>query len=55
MHSQGVFAEFGPHDDSDFPNALEFERTALSLPIFPGLSEDEQDRVATQVLDILET
>ena len=54
MHRQGVFAESGPFDDAEFPNAMEFGRTALSLPIFPGLTDDEQDRVITQVLDILE-
>jgi len=54
MHRQGVFAAHGPFADADFPNAIEFERTALSLPIFPGLSEDEQEKVIAAVLDILE-
>lgn len=53
LHRQGVFAGAGPFADSDFPGALEFERTALSLPIFPGLGEEEQDEVIEAVLDIL--
>ena len=54
MHHQGVFARYGPYEDADFGNAIEFERTALSLPIFPGLGEDEQDSVIAAVLEILQ-
>lgn len=45
LHRQGVFRPFGPQDDRRFPNALEFERSALSLPIFSGLSGDEQEYI----------
>ncbi len=53
LHRQGVFASSEPGPDTEFPNALEFERTALSLPIFPGLSEGDQDEVIGAVRDIL--
>ena len=54
MHRQGVFAKYGPFDDADFPNALRFDRCALSLPIYPELTEEDQDVVITAVRDILE-
>ncbi len=46
MHSQGVFREFGDAHRS-FPNTERFAETALSLPIFPGLSPAEQQFVIT--------
>ena len=45
LHRQQVFAPFGPHADRDFPNSIAFEQSALSLPIFTGLTFDEQDYV----------
>jgi perosamine synthetase len=49
LHRQGVFAEFRPPGDDGFPNAVAFERSALSLPIFTGLTEAEQD----YIIDVL--
>ena len=54
FHRQGVFRESGPFEDADYPNALEYERTALSLPIFPGLTGEEQDCVITCLLEALD-
>lgn len=53
FHRQGVFGAFGPFDDREFPNALEYERTALSLPIYPGLTEEEQEYVIENLLEVL--
>lgn len=53
FHHQGVFAAHGPYDALDYPNAVEYEATALSLPIFPTLSEDEQSYVIEQLLAVL--
>ena len=53
LHKQQVFAPFGPYDDRDFPNSLEFERSALSLPIFTGLTPDEQDFVSASLLKVV--
>ncbi|HEY4308517.1 MAG TPA: DegT/DnrJ/EryC1/StrS family aminotransferase [Pirellulales bacterium] len=53
LHRQKVFAPFGPYDDKDFPNSLEFERSALSLPIFTGLTNDEQDYVSASLLKVV--
>lgn len=44
MHSQGVFADSGG-SDADVPNSLLYAESAVSLPIFPTLSSDEQDFV----------
>jgi len=52
MHSQGVFRQFADAD-RDFPNAEHFARTALSLPIFPGLTAEEQRFVIASFLDSL--
>jgi len=54
LHLQGVFARDGdrPRDD-EFPNAMTFDRTALSLPIFPMLSAAEQEYVIAVLRDIL--
>jgi dTDP-4-amino-4,6-dideoxygalactose transaminase len=54
FHHQGVFRDCGPFRDADYPNALEYERTALSLPIFPGLTGAEQDYVIANVLESLD-
>ena len=53
LHRQGVFRPFGPQDDRRFPNALEFERSALSLPIFSGLTREEQDYIIETIPAVL--
>ncbi len=54
MHHQGVFAPAGPFDPADYPNALAYEASALSLPIFPGLTEEEQDYVIENLHAVLD-
>jgi perosamine synthetase len=49
LHGQGVFREFSPGTDADYPNAVEFQRSALSLPIFTGMTSQEQD----YIIDVL--
>ncbi len=53
MHRQGVFAQYGPFSDADYPNALRFDRSALSLPIYPELTSEDQHTVIEAVLEIL--
>lgn len=45
LHRQKVFSGLGSFNDSDFPNSVEYARTAFSLPIFPSLTDDEVERV----------
>ncbi len=54
LHRQGVMARFGSLHDSDFPHAVDFERRALSLPIYTALTDAEQDRVIDVFLSTLE-
>jgi len=53
LHTQKVFAKFGPFDDSQYPNAMEYARTAVSLPIFPDLTGEEINYVIESVKDII--
>jgi dTDP-4-amino-4,6-dideoxygalactose transaminase len=53
LHRQQVFAAFGPYDDRRYPNSIAFEESALSLPIFTGLTSDEQNYVSAALLEIV--
>jgi perosamine synthetase len=53
LHRAGVFAEFGPHRDRDYPTAVRFAERALSLPIYPTLTEEEQTFVTDRLLELL--
>jgi dTDP-4-amino-4,6-dideoxygalactose transaminase len=54
FHHQGVFRGCGPFDPADYPNAIEYEKTALSLPIFPGLTFEEQGYVIASLHEALD-
>ncbi|HEY4475059.1 MAG TPA: DegT/DnrJ/EryC1/StrS family aminotransferase [Candidatus Paceibacterota bacterium] len=53
LHRQGVFKVFGKYNDTDFPNTVNFAKTALSLPIYPDLSNDEADHIIYAVKQII--
>lgn len=56
LHLQRVFAQDVTRPaDTEAPNAVEFGQTALSLPIFPTLSTEEQGYVIATLRDILQT
>ena len=50
LHHQKVFGSGS--GEGRFPNASLFERTALSLPIYPTLKDSEVDAVIAAVLDV---
>ncbi|MFQ5875306.1 MAG: DegT/DnrJ/EryC1/StrS family aminotransferase, partial [Dehalococcoidia bacterium] len=52
LHRQGVFAEFAD-GEQEYPNAEAFEETALSLPIYPTMSDGEIEEVVVSVLDVV--
>lgn len=54
LHRQAVFAPYGPFDDADYPQAVAFEESALSLPIYPALTERQQDLVVQALADVVE-
>lgn len=52
LHRQGVFRRIGRYYDRHFPNTAIFAESALSLPIYPGLSNKEVNHVINSVLKI---
>lgn len=54
LHPQRVFAvDGGRAAATEAPRTMEFSRTALSLPIFPTLTAEEQDYVIAALRDTL--
>lgn len=52
LHLQPCYARL-KHKEGDFPNAERSARTLLSLPIYPGLTEEQVTRVSDTLLDLL--
>jgi dTDP-4-amino-4,6-dideoxygalactose transaminase len=52
IHLQPAFASLG-HRPGDFPHAEAAASEILSLPIFPGITVDQQDRVVAELLAAL--
>jgi dTDP-4-amino-4,6-dideoxygalactose transaminase len=50
IHLQEAFAHLG-HAPGDFPESEKASREALSLPVYPELSDAQQDRVAQAIAD----
>jgi len=48
VHRLGYFARQGVAPDA-FPNACQAEETSITLPIFPGMTESDQERVAEAI------
>ena len=36
--------------EGDFPNAEEYSRQSLSIPMFPGLKDEEASKVVFEIL-----
>jgi dTDP-4-amino-4,6-dideoxygalactose transaminase len=53
LHLQNAYKDLGYHE-GDFPVSEKAASQILSLPMFPGLTYAQQDRVAQQVLDFVE-
>ncbi len=53
LHNQQVFTKLEQFDAAGFPEAVAYANTAVSLPIYPSLSEAEQSLVIESVRSIL--
>lgn len=52
VHTQPYYQTLGFRDD-DYPNALRYYREAISLPMYSGLSFENQDQVVTALVESL--
>jgi dTDP-4-amino-4,6-dideoxygalactose transaminase len=48
LHLQPAYADLG-HKRGEFPQAEAWADECLSLPIYPELTEEQQDRVVAEV------
>src|SRR5665213_1118632 len=53
VHRLGFYAQKYGYRPDDFPNAVRGEHTTITLPIFPGMSDADQDEVVTALTDAL--
>ena len=54
VHLQPYYRRLG-FADGQFPAAEAYAHSAISLPLFPGLTSDDQQRVVTVLADLLTT
>ena len=52
VHTQPYYEVLG-HRPEECPNAMEYYREALTLPLYYGLSDEEQDRVVENLASVL--
>ncbi len=53
LHGQGVFADLDSGEDASYPNTMEFERSALSIPIFTSMTDAEVDYVIDVITKVV--
>ena len=49
VHRLGYYARRYGLRPEDFPNACLAEDTTIALPIFPGMTDEDQDRVVSSL------
>ena len=54
VHTQPYYEQMG-FQENDFPQSMAYYREAISIPMFHGLSEQQQDRVVAVLKEILGT
>jgi len=52
IHTQPYYRKFG-FKDGDFPNSENYYEAALSLPLYSGMSFQEQDKVVKSVIEVV--
>jgi len=53
VHLQPYYKNNFGFKEGDYPESEKFSKTCLSLPLYPGLSFEEQDRVIKKILKIV--
>ncbi len=53
VHRLGFYAKKYGYRPTDFENASLCEDTTITLPIFPGMTDAEQDKVVDVLVDAL--
>ena len=51
IHTQPFYEKLGFKRD-DFPNAVRYYERAISIPLFPAMTQEQQDRVANTMLEL---
>jgi dTDP-4-amino-4,6-dideoxygalactose transaminase len=52
VHLQPYHAQRG-YSPGDFPNAEQYYREAITLPLYPALSPEQQERIASTLRSVL--
>ena len=52
VHLQPYYRKLG-FNEGDFPNAEAYANSAISLPLYPGLVEEDQQRVTNVLASII--
>jgi perosamine synthetase len=53
IHLQPIYRELYGYDEGDYPISEQFSKEILSLPMFPGITEDQVKLVCEKVLNVM--
>jgi len=53
VHLQPFYKKIFGFKEGDYPESEKFSKTCLSLPLYPGLSHEDQDRIIKTILKIV--
>ena len=53
VHRLGYFKKKYSLKDNDFVNAIKAEDTSITLPIFPGMTDKQQETVVSNISKVL--
>ena len=53
VHTLGYYKQKYGFQESDFPNSLKADRQSMALPLYPQMTDEEQDYVIKNLKDIL--
>ena len=54
VHTQPYYKETFGYKDGDYPKAEKYYEQELSLPLYPGMSDDDVDKVINTVKEVIE-